>query len=795
MKNTNIIIKNAHIHNLKNIDITIPKEKLTIITGVSGSGKSSLAFDTLYEESKRRYLMFSGIQFGMDSVPSFDLITGLSPSVAVEQRIIRQSNPRSTVGTRTKLSAAFAMLFANYGERNPKYNDGLPLSMEMFQRNSARGMCARCIGKGHTKIIYEDKIYGNMEQEIGSILEGKFKIIPIWHNKINDYLKVFNLSLNTKLKDLSEEQFIALKYGSPKTKFKGVNFFAPTKENTIENIKDQKKHISERQKMFIFTKAYAEESICPKCQGTGLGIQGMYTTISGKSITELENMYISSLLEFMENYVKESNNIFAKEICTKLKCMADLGLGHLSLSRNLPSLSGGEIQRLFLASYIIAEMDGIIFIFDEPTIGLHEVEKGKLISIIKNLVKRGNTVVAVEHDANFINNADYIIDLGPGAGINGGEKIFEGKYKEFLKCKTSKTAPFLADKNTFKPKKQTRQLTGRELVIEDANIHNLKNITVHIPLGVITGIAGVSGSGKSSLVSGILVPKLEQELKGGFISDINYKQAYTLSNARLYGSSNIKKCIVIDQKPIGRSVTSCPATYTGIYDRVRKLFASTEKSKDYGYKIGMFSVNSEGGCRVCHGQGIINWYTGMGNSMEITCEACDGAGFLPEALEILLDGKNIKDILDMTIDEALIFFKDKDQVICNILKTLQRVGMGYITLGQKTPTISGGESQRIKLAKELCKGKNTGNILYILDEPTTGLSFYDSQKLMDLLHELADTGNSVIITEHDPYILSNCDYIIELGRGGGPDGGNIIATGTPEELKNNKNSITGGYLF
>ena len=313
MKNNTINIRNAHIHNLKNIDVTIPKEKLTVITGVSGSGKSSLAFDTLYEEGKRRYLMFSDTQFGADSVPSFDTITGLSPTVAVEQRTIRQSNPRSTVGTRTKLSALLAMLFTSYGKRDPKYNDNFPLSMEMFQRNSARGMCARCIGKGYTRIVYEDKIYGDINQTIGELLEGKFTIINSWHTKINDYLKSFKLSLNVKLKDLTEEQFIALKYGSPKTKFKGVNSYAPTEDNTFEKLNNTKK-ISERQKLFTFSQAYAEESICPKCKGTGLGIQGMYTTINGKNISELENMYINELLEFLENYAENTNNILAKNI-------------------------------------------------------------------------------------------------------------------------------------------------------------------------------------------------------------------------------------------------------------------------------------------------------------------------------------------------------------------------------------------------------------------------------------------------------------------------------------------------
>lgn len=783
--NKNIVIKNARIHNLKGVDVSIPRNKLTVITGVSGSGKSSLAFDTLYEEGKRRYLLFSGTQFAVDSVPTFDSITGLAPTVAVEQRIIRQSNPRSTVGTRTKISSMLAALYATYGNRDPKYDDGYPLSMEMFQKNSPKGMCVKCLGAGKYKYIDEDKLYGDMSIAVKDVLEGKIQTIPTWRNKIRDYYKNLCVSPDQSLASLTEEQFIALKYGSPKTHFTGVNSLVPTIEQTCNHIDNP----SNRQKLFIYNNIYAYNTICPRCGGTGLGELASHTNIGGKTITELEQMYIRDLHDFLYNISSHNPNSLYKEILSKLACMVDVGLHHLALSRPVPTLSGGEIQRLFLASYIIADMDSIIFIFDEPTIGLHEVEKAKLISIIKNLIEKGNTVVAVEHDENFMRIADYIIDLGPGAGTLGGFKIYEGGFDDFLKCTKSNTSPYLAYNSSLEAKTTYRFVDNKKLLkIENANLHNLRNVSVTIPLNIMVGIAGVSGSGKSSLISDTLVPKLKEIMQNKFVFDGDDIEV-EITNAVITGFEHIKKCLVIDQKPIGRSKTSCPATYTGIFDRIRILF-----SKESGIHAGMFSANSEGGCKVCHGDGIVHFHVGMGNFMDIDCEACGGTGFIPEACEVTLDGKNIRDILEMTVDEATDFFREKDKSIGTMLKTLQRVGLGYIKLGQKTPTISGGESQRIKLAKELTKSQSSKNSLYILDEPTTGLSFLDSEKLMSLLQELVDNGNSVIITEHDPYVLSCCDYLIEMGIGGGSDGGNVIAVGNPNELKNNLDSIIGRFL-
>lgn len=781
-----IEIKNARIHNLKGVDVRIPKRKLTVITGVSGSGKSSLAFDTLYEEGKRRYLMFSGTDFMIDSVPTFDSITGLAPTVAVEQRTIRQSNPRSTVGTRLKISPMLAALFANFATRDPAYDDGIPLDIAMFQRNAARGMCVKCLGKGTFQCLNEEALFADRSQHIYEIALGlgrRAKIRPA----LMDFCRIHHIDYeNDLLSDLTPEQLFALQYGDGTSKFLG---YIPLITMLINGAQSTSGRLS----YLLHNAGLMERKICPKCDGTGLGEQARHTTYRGKTITELEDMYISGLLAFFREGRDKPNLV--NEIEAKLSCLEEVGIGHLSLSRPLPTLSGGEIQRLFLASYTITEMDSIIFIFDEPTIGLHEIEKENLIRIIRRLVEKGNTVIAVEHDANFMREADYIVDMGPGAGVCGGLKIYEGGFNEFLSCHESKTAPYLSEMAGL-PQKTGRRPINKEkmLTLAHANLHNLKDVTAEIPLGVMLGIAGVSGSGKSSLIHDTLVPKLREQMRSKCITDEEEADDKMPVTATLYGTEHLKKCYVIDQRPIGRSRTSSPVTYTGIFDRVRTMFANTEDAKRKGYPAGMFSVNSVGGCKKCKGDGVIHYHVGFGNFIDIPCDACEGHGYLPEVMDVLLDGKNIRDILEMNVDEAKLFFRDKDSAIYKTLDILQRVGLGYLGLGQATPTISGGESQRIKLAKELTKGKQARDALYILDEPTTGLSFYDSEQLMALLNELVDAGNSIIVTEHDPYILSQCDYILELGRGGGDDGGSLIAEGTPEDLMQNPESIIGRYL-
>ncbi len=776
---THIDIKGAIIHNLKGVDVTIPRDALTVITGVSGSGKSSLAFDTLYEEGKRRYLMFSGTQFMVDSVPTFESINGLSPTVAVEQRIIRQSNPRSTVGTRTKINNMLAALFASFGKRYPMHDDGLPLSMEMFMRNSPKGMCVKCLGNGMMKKLDEERIFEDGSQKLYQPYKLDLGYRGSTRKMLDAYCNEHKLDINQSVSELTDEQRDILIYGG-----RGFMGYIPWIMQIINGAFSS----SGRLAYLLGQSGHFRVGPCTRCHGSGMNEYAATTTVAGKTITQLNDMYIRDLLEFLRNAdIKQSPLL--KEIIVKLDCMVDVGLHHLALSRPVPTLSGGEIQRLFLASYIIAEMDGIIFIFDEPTIGLHEVEKHKLISILQNLIKRGNTVIAVEHDENFMRIADYIIDLGPDAGIYGGERIFQGSYADFLKCTTSRTAPYLVSKReckqSYKPIDPRKQLT-----IQNAHLHNLRNVTAEIPLGLMVGVAGVSGSGKSSLISDTLVPELKQLLKSKCVVDEDALGEYSPTGAKLLGVEHIGKCVIIDQKPIGRTRTSCPATYTGVMDKIRTLYA-----KYSGKDMGLFSINAKGRCRRCKGDGEIHYHVGYGNFIDMECEDCGGTGFIEEAIAVELDGKNIRDVLHMTVDEAADFFCGKSKSVADMLSTLRRVGMGYITLGQKTTTISGGESQRIKLAKELSKANQRGDTLYIMDEPTTGLSFHDTHKLMKLMQELVDNGNSVIVTEHDPYILSNCDYIIELGVGGGSDGGNIIATGTPAALKQNSQSIIGGYLL
>ncbi|WP_339839574.1 excinuclease ABC subunit UvrA [uncultured Maribacter sp.] len=932
----NIEVKGARVHNLKNIDVTIPRDKLVVITGLSGSGKSSLAFDTIYAEGQRRYIeTFSAYarQFlgGLER-PDVDKIDGLSPVIAIEQKTTSKS-PRSTVGTITEIYDFLRLLFAraadahsyNTGEKMVSYNDeqiknliiesydGKKINIlapiiksrkghyrELFEQiakqgfvkvrvdgevkdivkgmkvdrykthdieividrlkviesedfhkrlsetintamysgdnvlmvleegtdvpryfsrdlmcpstgisyptpepntfsfNSPKGMCPNCSGLGHVYEVNEKKIFPNKKLSIksGGIAPlGDYK--KSWAFKqIETIAERYNFEITDPIQDIPKEAIEILLNGGKESfevdsKSLGVKRTYKIDYEGISNfIKNQFEEAASTS-IKRWAKEYMDKIICPTCNGFRLRKESLYFKIEDKNIAELANLDIVELAVFFKgldkklkgNQLKIAEEII-KEINTRIQFLLDVGLDYLSLNRSSKSLSGGEAQRIRLATQIGSQLVGVLYILDEPSIGLHQRDNERLIKSLESLRDIGNSVIVVEHDRDMIERADHVIDIGPKAGKNGGEIISQGTPEQ-LKNFNTLTADYMTGAKRIEVPKKRRTGNGNEIVLSGCTGNNLKNVTVKIPLGKMIGVTGVSGSGKSTLINETLYPIMNAHYFNGVKKPMPYK--------KITGLEHIDKVIDINQSPIGRTPRSNPATYTGVFSEIRSLFTKTTEASIRGYKPGRFSFNVKGGrCETCQGGGLRVIEMNFLPDVYVECETCNGKRFNRETLEIRYKGKSISDVLEMTINEAVSFFELIPK-IHRKLKTIQDVGLGYISLGQQSTTLSGGEAQRIKLATELSK-RDTGNTFYILDEPTTGLHFEDIRVLMGVLNKLADKGNTVLVIEHNMDVIKMVDYIIDIGYEGGRSGGKLVAKGTPEEVAKDKKSYTATFL-
>ena len=934
MAKDKIIIKGAREHNLKNIDVEIPRDKFVVITGLSGSGKSSLAFDTIYAEGQRRYvesLSAYARQFlGQMEKPDLDYIEGLSPAISIDQKTTNR-NPRSTVGTVTEIYDYLRLLYARIGtphchvcgkeisqqtvdqmvdyinslepgtriqllapviqgkkgehqklleeikksgyvraridgeiadlneeiklEKNKKHtievivdriivkegaNKRLTDSLEtvlklsggtvlldiigkeerlfsqnfacvecgisiedpaprMFSFNSPFGKCPVCDGLGELRRIDPDLV---IPDKTKSVMEGA---IEPWKNldESSWYYNVFyaaakhyGFSLDTPICDLDEKAVQILLYGNGGEKIKvkyqreyGSGEVMMAFEGVVNNL--ERRYLETKSNYMRYEIENFMSSVpCPECKGARLKKESLAVTVGGLSIAELCSMSVYKIMEFLRNLkLTEKQKIISKlvlkELHERLEFLVTVGLEYLTLSRAAGTLSGGEAQRIRLATQIGSSLVGVLYILDEPSIGLHQRDNGKLLKALRNLTDLGNTLLVVEHDEETMHAADYIIDMGPGAGVHGGEIVAAGSLDTILACEESVTGQYLSGKKQIPIPQERRKPNGKWIEIKGARENNLKDLDANIPLGVFTCITGVSGSGKSTLINEILYKELSHRLYGSKLRAGEHKW--------IKGIEHIDKVIDIDQSPIGRTPRSNPATYTGAFDIIREVFAATPEAKMKGYNNGRFSFNVKGGrCEACKGDGIIKIEMQFLPDVYVPCEVCKGKRYNRETLEVRYKGRNISEVLNMTVEDALEFFKNIPRVQKK-LQTLFDVGLGYIKLGQPSTELSGGEAQRIKLAYELSK-RSTGKTVYILDEPTTGLHIADIHKLLGILDRLVDTGNSIIVIEHNLDVIKRADYIIDLGPEGGDRGGTIIAQGTPEEICKVDASYTGQFL-
>ncbi|MEK7271334.1 MAG: excinuclease ABC subunit UvrA, partial [Nitrospirota bacterium] len=830
-----IIVKGARVHNLKNIDVKIPRDRLVVITGPSGSGKSSLAFDTIYAEGQRRYVetlsAYASQFLKQMQKPDVDSIEGLSPSIAIEQKTTART-PRSTLGTITEIYDYLRVVYAKIGSLNC-YRCGNPITAQGIQQ-----IISSVVGLPHgTRLQILSPIVmgrkGEYKKELYEIRRKGFIRARI-DGEMADLTREVKLNKHKRHNIDVVIDRLVIKPGIDRRIAEAIELAMRLKDVVVVNIIGEQKDLLFSRKLacpkcgisypeinprfFSFNSPYGA---CPKCKGIGfknmveeeeyadnlklclscnglrLRKEALGIRINGLNIGELSDMSIKAAVNFFENLrLDKREQIIVskvlKEIKERLIFLDKVGVGYLALSRPAFTLSGGEAQRVRLATQIGSSLTGALYILDEPSIGLHPRDCGRLLDSLCKLRDMGNTVIVVEHDEDTIRRADHIIDMGPGAGIHGGCVVAEGNLQDITQNKFSPTGSYLSGALTIPVPKKRREPKGY-ITIVGAEEFNLKNIDVKIPLGVFTCVTGVSGSGKSTLIFEILYKSLMGKLystRKKSLSVFNYNAG---RHKEIKGVEKIDNVIDIDQSSLGRTPRSNPATYTGIFTFIRNLYSQVPDSRVRGYKPGRFSFNVPGGrCEACKGDGLIKVAMHFLPDMYVPCDTCKGKRYNTETLYIKYKDKNISDVLNMTVAQALEFFS-AIPILRHKLTALDNVGLGYIQLGQAATMLSGGEAQRVKLARELSK-RATGNTLYILDEPTTGLHVIDIQKLLDVLNGIAEAGNTVVVIEHNLEVIKVADYIIDLGPGGGEEGGRVVATGTPEEIALHPESYTGAFL-
>ena len=832
----NIVIKGARVHNLKNIDLEIPRGRLVVITGVSGSGKSSLAFDTLYAEGQRRYLESLGADarqlLQQLPQPDVDSIEGLSPTIAVQQRS-GQASPRSTVGTLTDIQDFLRVLFARVGQAHCVSCGRAitPYSLEQIVDQvlawpvQTRIVVLAPVAQSSSTDVAE-RLREFARQGFARVLiDGEMQELGADSNFAADSAPQIDLVIDRLVvrdgieKRLADSLEMASRHGDRGVKIRIVDE-KPEQREFLFSLKFACIHCGTSipeitPSLFSFNSPQGacpncnglgviapargkrngssgedSGSPCPECNGTRLRRESRAVRIDGRNIAEIAEWPIDQTGKFFAALVfSEERKVVGQKIVDqvlrRLGVMAELGLGYLSLDRPTVTLSGGELQRVRLATQIGSAMAGVLYVLDEPSIGLHQKDNKKLLTLLKQLRDGGNTVLVVEHDRETMREADYLIDMGPGAGVRGGEVIAQGTPSEICRNERSRTGRYLSGHVTVPMPSKRRDGQVHFLTVQNANARNLKNLTVNIPIGAMTCVTGVSGAGKSTLVMEILYP--------GVAARLRHRARAARAAAKILGSENFDRVIGVDQSPIGRTARSNPATYTGLYDHLRDLFAQLPEARVRGYESERFSFNVSGGrCEACGGEGVTRVEMYFLPEIYVTCVVCKGRRYNRETLDIKYKGMSIADILDLTVDQAL-------QLLVNIppihdrLRTLREVGLGYIQLGQSASTLAGGEAQRVKLARELAR-RSTGRSLYVLDEPTSGLHFEDVKTLLNLLHRLVELGNTIVIVEHNLDVIKNADYVIDLGPEGGERGGRLIAYGSPEEIVQVADSATGQYL-